>query len=76
MSAGVCATEEDGLPCKNGSIARRKLVMGLGSTFPDSASTLSRGSLTAGRTGTGGGSESVMECFRLRKKDDVFFWSV
>jgi hypothetical protein len=60
-------------------MARRRLVMGLGSALPESASILSKGSLTAGATvtaGTGGGSESVMEYFRLRKKDDVFFCSV
>jgi hypothetical protein len=50
--------------------------MGLGSGFADSASTLSGGNLTTGMTGIGGGSVSVTECFRLRKKEDVFFCSV
>jgi hypothetical protein len=60
-------------------MARRRLVMGLGSGFPESASTLSNGTLSAGATGTfgtGGGSDSVIEYFRLRKKDEVFFCSV
>jgi hypothetical protein len=76
MSADVCTEEESGLSCKNGSMARRRLVMGLGSGFAESASTLSGGSLTTGTTGIGGGSVSVTECFRLRKKEDVFFCSV
>jgi hypothetical protein len=50
--------------------------MGLGSGFAASASTLSGGSLTTGTIGIGGGSVSVTECFRLRKKEDVFFCSV
>lgn len=59
-----------------------RLVMGLGSGFPVSASILSRESLaaattgTTGTAGTGGGSVSVIECFRLLKKDDVFFCNV
>lgn len=76
MSAELWTTEDTGLPCRKGSMARRRLVMGLGSALAERASTLSRGSLTVGRAGSGGGSVSVMEGFRRRKKDDVFFCSV
>jgi hypothetical protein len=50
--------------------------MGLGSGLPESASTLSRGSFITGTAGIGGGSISVMEYFRLLKKEDVFFCNV
>jgi hypothetical protein len=70
-----------GPPCKNGSMARRRLVTGLGSGFADRTAARSAGwGLTAaGTTGTagmGGRSVSVTECLRRRKNDDVFFCSV
>ncbi len=71
------------LLCRKGSIARRRLVMGLASGLGPSRSTFSTGRATVGTTGDGaatgrggGGSASVKDCFLRRKKAEVFFWRV